>query len=401
LAGLFHRDTPKSCSHLKITWSLTSTAMDESSFLSAEQVPSITDIALPEALGHVGSSTEFDFESWSQYIEGLSTENPGNFSFPPQTLNPDIGAEALSHVQTGVNDWFSTVIQDTTGRNWDSADSFGADSTGGDFMAVNLDESADDAERVCYGMVHQVKVRLVGDMSELSRKLESLVGEPGMKTCMVQLGPLESFDRSDPLDRVCLVFPDNAVLGQAEDKRRRSIPRLLSMSSLNLEAMFSPASLLARLRTITSKKDAIIFVDINIYGPASQAAQVGDHLAKYGVWLQKPDHLKRSVRYENPHKIQFPELLQEEVVIQNVPAPTELADGRILQLEQAVLAESQRTSHQKGTAGDIRLKTKLLPHQETGLSFMLERESGDVPDEFRLWKPAIINGREMWVQDTI
>jgi hypothetical protein len=209
--------------------------------------------------------------------------------------------------------------------------------------------------------VHQVKVRLVGDMSELSRKLESLVGEPGMKTCMVQLGPLESFDRSDPLDRVCLVFPDNAVLGQAEDKRRRSIPRLLSMSSLNLEAMFSPASLLARLRTITSKKDAIIFVDINIYGPASQAAQVGDHLAKYGVWLQKPDHLKRSVRYENPHKIQFPELLQEEVVIQNVPAPTELADGRILQLEQAVLAESQRTSHQKGTAGDIRLKTKLLP----------------------------------------
>lgn len=34
-------------------------------------------------------------------------------------------------------------------------------------------------------------------------------------------------------------------------------------------------------------------------------------------------------------------------------------------------------------------------HQEKALAFMLQRESGDIPEQFRLWEPAVIEGKDM------
>ena len=39
-------------------------------------------------------------------------------------------------------------------------------------------------------------------------------------------------------------------------------------------------------------------------------------------------------------------------------------------------------------------------HQQQGLTFMLQRESGDIPDEFRLWKQARIESEEWYVSKT-
>ncbi|KAI9157912.1 DNA repair protein RAD5B [Paramyrothecium foliicola] len=117
------------------------------------------------------------------------------------------------------------------------------------------------------------------------------------------------------------------------------------------------------------------------------------------VWLQKPYHHQKSSRYENPHMIRFPELDVPQLepatdeVLTTAPAPGD----EVHSLEQAVLAASHRLERQTAVTGDLRLKTKLLPHQEKGLSFMLERESGDIPDEFRLWKPAVVYGNEVYV----
>jgi hypothetical protein len=165
-------------------------------------------------------------------------------------------------------------------------------------------------------------------------------------------------------DQLYLLLVNGKELGHIAESKRKALVNLFSMPSLTLEAIFLLRSLREKISRVTHRKEAVAPVDINIYGPSSQAMEVGDILSQHKIWLQKPDYCLKSLPYVNPHKIHFPELdgmRGEEILPQSMPGADHTAKEGIQQLEQEVLAASHRMPHQKGVAGDRRLKTILLP----------------------------------------
>lgn len=80
-----------------------------------------------------------------------------------------------------------------------------------------------------------------------------------------------------------------------------------TLSSLLAEPYleFEPIALVSELLHIighaSKASDAIVKIDVNIYGPRSAATQVGDALSAGKLWLQKSSHMRGGLMYDNPH----------------------------------------------------------------------------------------------------
>ena len=52
--------------------------------------------------------------------------------------------------------------------------------------------------------------------------------------------------------------------------------------------------------------EAVLKVDVNVYGALDDAAVVGDRLCAAKLFLQDPEHGVQNIEYSNPHLILFP-----------------------------------------------------------------------------------------------
>ncbi|KAK6819490.1 hypothetical protein PG987_015973 [Apiospora arundinis] len=121
--------------------------------------------------------------------------------------------------------------------------------------------------------------------------------------------------------------------------------------------------------------------------------------------LHKRPDIYRSTNapYMNPHTISFPDLEEqmdiEEAARAEDPSPVSRQSEEEV-LDQVMSEVHNGLSRDKGLgmeSGDQRVSTGLLPHQKRALRYMLERESGDIPTEFRLWEERHIGGKKMFV----
>ena len=152
------------------------------------------------------------------------------------------------------------------------------------------------------------------------------------------------------------------------------------------------------LNTAKTAKDTVFRVNINVYGSRNVQEKVGEHLSKSKAFLQHPDHPRAGITYDNPHVLALPDILLSKTLAQvkDVHEPT-LKSGPQDNLQEAVahvFKSLKRSSHLRSLDGDRRLKTILLPHQREGLDFMIQRETGPVPEEFSLWRTAEANGHQ-------
>ncbi|PHH89508.1 hypothetical protein CDD83_5880 [Cordyceps sp. RAO-2017] len=76
---------------------------------------------------------------------------------------------------------------------------------------------------------------------------------------------------------------------------------LLAKPSVKLEPKASASKLKHIIERARSPAEAVVKVDINIYGPRRAAEEIGDTLSRNRLWLQKPDQAKDDVAFENPH----------------------------------------------------------------------------------------------------
>ncbi|KAK2745332.1 hypothetical protein FQN55_006237 [Onygenales sp. PD_40] len=234
--------------------------------------------------------------------------------------------------------------------------------------ATVSEQSVENTEQLCYGMIHRAAVKRVGDMSECNR---NLLGE----------------------------------LGWLESHAAGALDALIERPSIQLEAVADVPSLRETIGKVTKAKDAIIRVDICIYGSRESSADVGRHLSNNKVYLQRPDPQRQRAGsiYDNPHVIKFPDLQIRDVDRR----PTEMEEeGSELMVEsgegfqkaiQDVYDSLHRSSNLRRLEGDSRLKTTLLPHQQEALDFMTQREKGPIPDHFRLWSAIEYDGSVSYV----
>ncbi|KAH7125932.1 SNF2 family N-terminal domain-containing protein [Dactylonectria macrodidyma] len=257
--------------------------------------------------------------------------------------------------------------------------------------ALVVDISHED-EQVCYGMIHNVDVKLVvGDMSSLLDQLNRSEGSQG---------GINRLTLKHKTDHVMLLLPSGTEFGHPRGNVTEVISLLLGLGNLDLdfEAVASTYAIFRKIRKVTKHGDAIVHVDINIYGPRDRGDEVGEKLTARKVWLQKPDYAKRGFKYVNPHEIRFPDLEGSERFeeLERELLNPERANVDVMEMVSEVQQSTHRAAELERVEGDRRLRTKLLEHQEKGLAFMLQRESGQIPEEFRLWEPRVIEGTEMF-----
>jgi SWI/SNF-related matrix-associated actin-dependent regulator of chromatin subfamily A3 len=142
-------------------------------------------------------------------------------------------------------------------------------------------------------------------------------------------------------------------------------------------------------------KEAIVRVQINVYGPRPIAAEIGKELSDQKIYLQRPGWVRDGATYENPHVLTLTgfQYLTTDIATPLEDATTEKATTETLKSTiKNVYSSLTRDQNLRGLEGDERLNTLLLLHQKTALAFMLQRENGPIPETYRLWKPTEIEG---------
>ncbi|KAK1597107.1 SNF2 family domain-containing protein [Colletotrichum navitas] len=266
----------------------------------------------------------------------------------------------------------------------------------------------DETEIVCYGMLYNVDVKLVGDMGVFDTKIrdthqrESMHAPPGQTPC-------QRFTLSENRDHVVLVFrddPDATEFGYLRSGPGKTLARLLAQEGLEFDSVAQTTTLRETIGRAKKPVEAMVKVDINIYGPRSRAHETGKTLSEGKLYLQMPDHARSGLPYENPHMLRIKDaehMVTEAARGVNSRAPTgrQPREERLRDMMLEVYQSIQNKRHLRREDGAKGLKHELQEHQKQALAFMLERESGHIVDSaYRLWQPVVEEGQE-WFRHKI
>ncbi|KAI3328987.1 hypothetical protein HD806DRAFT_481296 [Xylariaceae sp. AK1471] len=254
-----------------------------------------------------------------------------------------------------------------------------------------------DNERICYGMIYQAEVKLSEkNMPKLNSKLQNEVQ-------VSSTGRILNFTVERKVDHLTISFSDGATLGILNDSMFESLGPIMEREpAFFLEGVALTQLLRDRIGKINKSSDRKIRLDINVYGLRGKMRLIGDELSLKKVWLQRPDNYKTAFPYENPHVVSFPGIDHTSASANNVRKTADgegpLAEGdRIQKIVSEVHGALQRAGELETTTGDRRLQTPLLDHQQRALTFMKQRESGNIPDKYRLWQKSSYDGQEMYI----
>ncbi|KAI1422037.1 SNF2 family N-terminal domain-containing protein [Xylaria sp. FL1777] len=250
---------------------------------------------------------------------------------------------------------------------------------------------AEEEETICYGMLHNVDVKLVGEMQTIDAKLgRSQAG-------------YERFKLIEQQDHILLCFHDDSNdFGYLRSGVGKTLAPLLAKPYVELEPIVPTSNLKETIGRAKKPAEAMVKVDINVYGPQRTAAEVGDALSGGKLWLQKSDHARQGVAYNNPHILP---IKINGVQVQSVQPINQVAnegvsrkkhrEEQLRKMVEEVYKSVDNARHLDMVEGGNRIARKLLKHQQEALGFMLERESGHINDEYRLWKTVVLeDGRE-------
>ncbi|RDW57005.1 hypothetical protein BP6252_13923 [Coleophoma cylindrospora] len=239
-----------------------------------------------------------------------------------------------------------------------------------------------NSTEICYGMVSRAAVRLAGDMLQLDHKLQRTEGSYGFG--------FAGFNILLEKGEINLRFHDGYHLGSTNMQFCDGVLGILKFH-IRMEAIANLANVRSRIAKAEKASDAIVRIDINVFGPRDNATVVGKILSDSKIWLQKPDILQKGMDYENPQFLELEGFEELEVDRQ----PLEMASGqkrlgmddqRFEEAVEDVFNRLTRCDQLERVEKDQRVKTKLLDHQEESLFFMMQRETGDIPEQYCLWK---------------
>ncbi|UKZ79857.1 hypothetical protein TrVFT333_007620 [Trichoderma virens FT-333] len=223
------------------------------------------------------------------------------------------------------------------------------------------------SEIICYGMLHNVDVKLLGDMQMIYAKLDKR--EAGF----------ERFKLETRENHIILCFNDTGEdFGQVRSNVGMTLSSLVDKSSnVDFEPIVSISYLMDIIGRANRPAEAIVKVDINVYGPQSIGIPVGNELSSGKLWLQKPTHERDGIVYDNPHFLklktngtQLPRKQPMKQVISEGASNRRKREERLRKMVEDVYKSIDRTRHLEAVDGGDRVVRKLLKHQEEALGFM-------------------------------
>ncbi|KAI0450909.1 hypothetical protein F5B21DRAFT_489175 [Xylaria acuta] len=254
-----------------------------------------------------------------------------------------------------------------------------------------------DGGRICYGMIYQVEVKLSEtNMPNLNTKLQ-------YEAQVIAAESVFKFTVERKVDHLSIMFSDGETLGILSDSMFESLSPVLEREpEFSLEGVTPIHVLRDRIGKIHKACDRKIRMDINVYGSRDTMKKIGGELSLKKLWLQRPDHYQTRYPYENPHVVTFPGICHAATGANGVRGALDeegllAKQDRIQKIVSEVHVSLQRAGELETTTGDRRLQTPLLDHQQRALTFMKQRESGDIPDKYRLWQKSLYEGQEMYI----
>ncbi|KAK6216495.1 hypothetical protein LQW54_003501 [Pestalotiopsis sp. IQ-011] len=207
---------------------------------------------------------------------------------------------------------------------------------------------------VCYGMLHNADVKVVGDMAVLDAKLQ-----PTQTTTRIH-----RFQLKDKEDHIQLSFTDGAELGLLRTNLMKGLSNLLGSPGIYFEAVANTDNIRETIGRVSKASDALVRVNINIYGPPDEADYIGSQLSEHKLWLQKPEHAL--AEYKNPHILEFegldPNLIDQpmELLDRGGQAPRN-HDEHLRETVAEVYSSTRRQGELTQRAVSRRYKNQILP----------------------------------------
>jgi SWI/SNF-related matrix-associated actin-dependent regulator of chromatin subfamily A3 len=201
-------------------------------------------------------------------------------------------------------------------------------------------------------------------------------------------------------DRYLISFPDGTLFGEANVLLEEALQRIEEeRHDVDLEVFAPIRPIRETISRATKEKEAVVRVNINIYGPRSVVQEIGSILSAKKLYLQRPDYIRPGLIYDNPHVLRLGNIIQsfngQDMEMHTAKQQeSEVAKAEAFQKTiDTIYSSLTRGQDLAGLEGDNRLKTQLLIHQKQALDFMTQRENGPIPEKFRLWMPGEQDGR--------
>jgi SWI/SNF-related matrix-associated actin-dependent regulator of chromatin subfamily A3 len=232
-------------------------------------------------------------------------------------------------------------------------------------------------ELFCFGMVHEVPARLLGHMQDLR---SSLMARPAnAKTMRLAIHPERDFLK--------LVSEDNTDVGQLCETATKPFNKVMEFAGVRLEGFIDLNVCIQCIDKAKRLHDAVFKIDINVYGPASARNGVGAALEVSQIYLQDTVYDVSGYSYDNPHMLSFPEI-PTDAVLSSAKQDNGL-DESVAELAKRISQSETKDRGLQGLDPIAKVLSPLMQHQKQALEFMVQRETGKYPEDFRLWQHMI------------
>lgn len=168
-----------------------------------------------------------------------------------------------------------------------------------------------------------------------------------------------------------VAFPDGAAIGQVNAQLDQVLTSIAEQGyDLDFEVFVPTKAIQETLSRAERATEAVVRVQVNVYGPPTAAHNIGRELSQQNLYLQHPAHVRDSCRYQNPHILTLPgfHFSTSETAI---PAEETVLEKPSIQTLKSTLQDVYlsltRGHNLRGLEGDERLNTPLLLYVTTSL----------------------------------
>jgi hypothetical protein len=160
-----------------------------------------------------------------------------------------------------------------------------------------------------------------------------------------------------------LQFADGTEFAILNNHIRKVLLEIISLPSIELEALANIPTVRDIIHRAKKASDAIVQVNINVYGAAEHREHIQKTFSAHKVWLQHPEHQRAGTKYDNPHLIVFPDIQlpnQRDIINGGASDAPRTEKEKFDKALVEVYARLKRDSRLTTMEGDTRLKTDLL-----------------------------------------
>jgi len=164
--------------------------------------------------------------------------------------------------------------------------------------------------------------------------------------------------------QLVLRFQDGTEFGLLNTHTSKALESLIDQPAIQLDALGPTLTLRETIGRATKASDAVVRVNINVYGSKEACKEAGRHLSVHKVYLQRPDKQRQGTVYDNPHVLKFSNMrmstpeYQLEVTSRHVSTSNKVEFQKTISNLYASLTRGTKLNR---IEGDRRLRTQLLP----------------------------------------